>query len=120
MNTNQFVSFIIGVGSMQFEDIDFPEKKSSNIYRAYLAETRHRLDELSAGAPDRLIVIPCLEYLMVCQFVFSHLKAIPHRGTCRIKHHLLPQSVYFHPYPFSLHQWLSRPRLTQHKPPFLT
>ena len=58
------------MASMRFKDIEFPEKKYSNIYRAYLADTWRRLDELPPKTKDRLTVLPCLEYLMVSQMTF--------------------------------------------------
>ena len=53
------------MASMTFKDIEFPDKKYSNIYRAYLADTQKRLDELPPKSKDRVTILACLEYLMV-------------------------------------------------------
>ena len=54
---------------MEFKDLHFPEEKYSNNYPAYLAEMKNRLDEFPSGTHDRMNLLPCLEYLMVCDTV---------------------------------------------------
>ena len=73
---NQIAEFVMVLYSFEGDAdasikslLEFSEQKHAEIYGARLAEIKQRLDDMPSAIPSRLVVLPCLEYLMVTVYM---------------------------------------------------